>query len=393
MNIFVYCRYTSANLGLDYILKNFCGTIFNVYDFPANSLIGEQSIVYLAGDVAKILEHVQITGNIRVIEELSTNYDLSSVTEISLGEVPINIFNVGVYFRKLFSGKDYYNAINSEHEFQALQLSDKPGVAFRKGIYLTHVEESGDEIKFKLLRCSTNLNGPTDNFRTTDLEVVNKVNSLSKEFYKGADLNHVLAQTYHNSEVNGKQKKATIAEHSDKTKDMPADGLMAFCTFYKDYCDEFTDPTAKYDKDDFDYTYGKGASVLTRLRFRLKAEVTDPDLEKQFDITLYPNSVFLMPLSTNRLYTHEIIASTLNSDKIPTRMGYVIRCSNTEAVWKDGQTYIVEDNKYIPLVEATHDAVVELKKKYYLENFTTEVVDYAHTYFSMNNGDYLKPIV
>ena len=47
------------------------------------------------------------------------------------------------------------------------------------------------------------------------------------------------------------------------------------------------------------------------MRFRLKPEAQKlyPDLTKDFDITLYPNSVFLMSLETNRLYTHEIIPS------------------------------------------------------------------------------------
>jgi hypothetical protein len=57
-------------------------------------------------------------------------------------------------------------------------------------------------------------------------------------------------------------------------------------------------------------------------------------------VTLYPESAFFMPLSTNRLYTHEIRPSGLDASLLPTRLGYVVRCSSTEAVHKHGQTFI-----------------------------------------------------
>lgn len=49
---------------------------------------------------------------------------------------------------------------------------------------------------------------------------------------------------------------------------------------------------------------------MTRLEFRIKTPA--PDLPDSFSLTLYPGSVFFMPLSTNRLYTHEIRASALD---------------------------------------------------------------------------------
>src|SRR5690606_15009020 len=103
----------------------------------------------------------------------------------------------------------------------------------------------------------------------------------------------------------------------------------AFCTFYKDFMNK------KFDIN--------GTSVLTKLRFRLKKTVTDSDLVKSFDVVLYPNSVFMISLSTNRLYTHEIIPSVLPIDRIPVRMGYVIRCSKTKAVYKDDKTYMYQN--------------------------------------------------
>lgn len=85
------------------------------------------------------------------------------------------------------------------------------------------------------MRCSTNLDGPTENFRQTDIEIVNAVNGVRAKFFEdSASLNHVLAQTYHNVKNDeGKSKKAKISRHSDKTKDMPDNGLLAFCTFYQ----------------------------------------------------------------------------------------------------------------------------------------------------------------
>ena len=100
-----------------------------------------------------------------------------------------------------------------------------------------------------------------------------------------------------------------------------------------------------------------------------------------------------MSLKTNRLYTHEIIPSSLPIDKIPTRMGYVIRCSDTNAVFKDGKTYIVNDGKEIELEEPTSNGINDLKKLYYIENTSTEDVTYKNKfYFSLNKGDYTKPI-
>jgi len=59
---------------------------------------------------------------------------------------------------------------------------------------------------------------------------------------------------------------------------------------------------------------------------------------------LYPNSVFIMSLEMNRLYTHEISPSHLPMDLIPLRLGYVIRCSKTKAIYKDNKTYIINND-------------------------------------------------
>lgn len=380
------------NKDFDYMQHHFCGIVFSdVYKFN-NHERQPNTILYLCGNVKEIIHQVNLINIkiINIIKEFSTNFECDH-NLINLGEVPINIFNVGVYLRNFFdSEKNYYDLITKNHDFQSLTISNLPNTAYRKGIYLTKVEQDQENnIKFKLLRCSTDLNGPTDNFISTDNEIIDKVNNISQYFFKEkVELNHVLAQTYHNTinTTTHKQKKARIAQHSDKTKDMPKNALMAFCTFYKDLKSK-----KKSKNNSFDYCY-KNISVLTRLRFKLKKEVTDNTLNKNFDIILYPNSVFLMSLKSNRLYTHEIAPSILPIDKIPTRLGYVIRCSNTDAIYKNDQTYIYKYGKYFKLEPSTKKNIKELKKLYLKENMTAKIIDYEDKfYFSLNRGDYMKP--
>lgn len=390
----------TMNKEIKYIKTNFCGIVFsdiksfNDHDYSSDSL------VYLCGDIMENYNKIQ---NIpkeltNVIENLSYNYtkDSGNYNLVNIGQIPVNIHNVGVYFRNFFdSNKNYFNSINNEHQFQALTESNKPSDAFRTGIYLTKVEEINNEIKFSLLRCSSNLHGPSDNFRNTDNEIINQVNNIAEYFFhEKAQLNHVLAQIYKNKIINTEtkniEKKAKIKEHADKTKDMPKNGLIAFCTFYKDLHD--LTHIKKSSSDFFDYRFNN-VSVLTKIRFRLKKTVTDTSLIKMFDIILYPNSVFLISLLTNRLYTHEIIPSTLRISQIPVRMGYVIRCSKTEAVFKNNQTYINENGIHIKLEESTEVKKKELKDLYFKENITDEIINYGKFYFSLNNGDYEKPIV
>lgn len=241
------------------------------------------------------------------------------------------------------------------------------------------------------MRCSSNLNRPTDNLREIDNSILNQVNTIVKYFFKEqTELNHVLAQIYENTSSGGKNKnserKAKIGVHSDKTKYMPKNGLIAFCTFYKNFFnDQFNTDELKHIK--------KGVSVLTRLRFKLKNMVTDTNLKENFDIVLYPNSVFIISLHTNRLYTHEIVPSELPIDKIPTRMGYVIRCSNTDAIFKNNQTYIIDGDNEIKLLNVDREGHERLKELYRIENTTDQIVEYKGVNFSLNNGDYTQPIL
>lgn len=326
----------------------------------------------------------------------STVEDKGSIVDFcrTLGRVPVLVHGVGVYYRRFFElDLDLFNRISTEHTFQTLTESTKPGKAHRTGIYLTPVTQEGEELHFRLLRCSTNLSGSTENFRATDKYIVDALNhEAASIFQHQAPLNHVLAQVYHNTPADAakKQSKAKISAHADKTKDMPVNGIMAFCTFY-----DRLDKLRPLDKDVFDYGY-KGTSGLTKLHFRLKDSVAEllehNNLPRQFTLTFYPNSVFFMPLSTNRLYTHEIRSSMLDAELLPTRLGYVVRCSDTEAVHKNGDTFLKQDGKLVRLIPPTIEGIDELRKLYTQENNTPDFIDYGDRFlFSMNAGDYLAP--
>jgi len=382
---------------IQYIKTNFCGKVItDIKDLKQHNFTN--TLVYIMGDVETQINEIENKDKkvFYVVKDFSYKYEncLDMINLINVGEVPINIHNVGVFFRSFFNdNKNYFESLNKEHQFQLLTESNKPGQSYRKGLYLSKVEENNDGVNFHLLRCSTNLNGPTDNFRQTDNEIINKVNHISQYFFEQkSDLNHVLAQIYNNTKVDGKEKKATIKEHSDKTKDMPGNGLMAFCTFY--HFDETMKDVKKSKDDPYDYDYYyKDTSVLTRLRFRLKECVNEPTLVKKFDVVLYPNSVFLMSLTTNRLYTHEIVPSHLPIEKLPTRLGYVIRCSKTKAVFKDNQVYIKDGDELMKLEEPTKENVKRLKDIYFEENTSDKLIDYGKVDFSLNKGDYMKPIM
>jgi hypothetical protein len=343
--------------------------------------------VYLCGDLSRAASFdLSAAARVQAIREYSHG---SGAPLVGLGRVPWRVYGVGVYFRRFFdAAEDYFARVTAEHTFQSLTESTKPGAAHRTGIYLTPVRKVGNALHFRLLRCSTNLSGPTENFRATDRHIVDALNQEAALVFGGAaPLNHVLAQLYPNTpaDASAKQTKAKISPHADKTKDMPEDGVMAFCTFY-DRLDHLQPPPG----DPFDRCRGT-VSGLTRLRFRRKEGAPD-ELPAQFTITLYPGSVFFMPLSTNRLYTHEIQPSELHASLLPTRLGYVVRCSDAEAIHADGRTSLVTPDGNVELEAPTEEGMAELRRLYAEENKTTHPIVYGeHLRFSMNAGDYRAP--
>lgn len=393
-NVLIIHNNTIQNENINYLKNNFCGKVCdNTFFSKDNSHL---RAVYFCGD-ASIFQNYKYKKNIYVVKEYSHNYEfLSNEQVISYGEVPINIHNCGVMVRQFLNEDNYFNKLHEEHTFQNLTESNKKGKAHRKGIYLSKVKKDNNKIYFDLLRCSSNLSGPTDNFRKTDTKIISKANNLAKYFFKQkTDLNHVLAQVYHNFiNDNGKECKAKIKAHSDKTKDMDPAGLIAFTTFYNTRLDEI-DGVNKSKTDQFDYVYKDNVSVLTELKFNLKRDVIDPKYPKSFSVKLYPNSIFIIPLSINRIYTHEIKPSNLPINKLPIRLGYVIRCSNKKAYYDtaNDQTMLDEGGKFIPLEKVTNTGEKELKTTYLEENITINKVKYNTFNFSFNEGDYMKPLI
>jgi hypothetical protein len=265
---------TLADEGL---IGDFCGSAITRDDLSSGLPSFSQKTVYLCGDVSRVSVHnLNAAERIFVIRELSHGYNEEAGktwTLVDLGRVPIRVHGVGVYYRRFFDlGFDHFNRICTEHAFQSLTESTKPGKAHRTGIYLTPVEQDSEGLHFRLLRCSTNLSGPTENFRATDRRIVDALNREALFIFQNqAPLNHVLAQIYHNTPAAAaqKQSKAKISAHADKTKDMPVNGIMAFCTFY-DQLDKLRPLT----KDPFDYG-SQGISGLTKLHFRLKEPVVE----------------------------------------------------------------------------------------------------------------------
>ncbi|MCX2179243.1 hypothetical protein KV205_01680 [Streptomyces sp. SKN60] len=369
----------SAMRGSD-LVRDFFGAVVAPEELAAGSLDLAQKTVYLWGDISGISDRqLQAAARVVVVEDL--------------GRVPLRVHGVGVYYRRFFGlGDDHFGRIRAEHAFQSLTESTKPGTAHRSGIYLTPVTRDGDELHFRLLRCSTNLSGPTEGFRPTDTSIVDALNREAAAVFRGqAPLNHVLAQIYHNTRATAerKQSKAKISAHADKTKDMPVNGIMAFCTFY-----DGLDRLQPLAEDGFDYGV-KGVSGLTRLQFRLKEPAQERDaavFPPQFTVTLHPGSVFFMPLSTNRLYTHEIRPSALDAELLPTRLGYVVRCSSAEAVHRDGQTFLKAAEELVRLEPPTEAGMDELRRLYAEENRSSSFIDYGDEFlFSMNAGDYRAP--
>ncbi|MCA2207956.1 hypothetical protein [Nocardia rosealba] len=379
----------------DTAITDFFGSTITPADLAAGSADLTQKTVYLCGDIAAIDEHrLRSAARVFLVRKLSHGYrDHELPALIDLGRVPVRVHRVGVYYRRFFALEDnHFGRISAEHTFQSLTESTKPGSAHRSGIYLTPVTRRGDELHFRLLRCSTNLSGPTEGFGATDTSIVDALNNEAATVFRGhAPLNHVLAQIYHNTPATAgrKQAKAKISAHADKTKDMPVGGTMAFCTFY-----DGLDMLGPMAADPFDYGV-RNTSGLTELRFRLKDSADARDgVPVRFDLTLYPGSVFFMPLSTNRLYTHEIRPPAPDVGSLPTRLGYVVRCSSAEAVHKDGQTFLKRADGLVKLDPPTAEGVDELRGLYAQENRTTSFIDYGDRFrFSMNTGDYDAPRV
>ena len=265
-----------------------------------------------------------------------------------------------------------FRDLTRSHTFYALTESIKPmGTSLRQGVYITPVDSDG---RYRLLRCSTNMSGPTEDFAAVDDRIAATVNDLVRVNFEGAaPVNHVLAQVYTNSATTPqKQRKARISAHSDKTKDMPPNAVLAFVSLY-------SGPVTDTEQC---------SSLLWRAKTEPKTTVR---------VVLLPGSVLLVPLSTNRLWTHETRPSMLPVDRLPVRLGYVLRASNTWARFDDAlHTTVLLDTVPValplPLHPPTSEDIEGLRALYRLENSGTSWVQYPHPVrFSLNQGDYLPP--
>ncbi|AUG81706.1 hypothetical protein CFP65_7102 [Kitasatospora sp. MMS16-BH015] len=371
-------------------VPDFFGTTVSPAELASGAVDLAGRTVYLTGDLAELEDgRLEPAARVFAVRELSRGGGPWPV--VGLGRVPRRVHGVGAYYPRYFEpAEDHFGRVQAEHVFQPLTESNKPGAAHRSGIYLTPVTRTAEgDLTFRLLRCSTNLSGPTEGFRPADTEIVEAVNREAATVFRGhAPLNHVLAQIYHNTPATAerKQAKARISSHADKTKDMPANGVMAFCTFY-----DRLDGLHPLADDPFDHGL-KRTSALTRLHFRRK-DAEDDSIPAQFTVTLHPGSVFFMPLSTNRRYTHEIRPAALDAALLPTRLGYVVRCSATEAVHREGRTFLTRHGQLVPLEPPTQEGMDELRRRYAEENRSTAFVHYGDDFgFSMNEGDYRAPV-
>lgn len=377
----------SEGSAYDEHLKDFAGISVEYFD----DMNYDGKIVYIYGNLSLVNWMLfQRSTKVNLIEpSFIPECKVVQMETVELGAVPLVVGGGhGLYYPKFFDG-DGFREIFTSHCFQSLTESNKGGNALRSGAYLTEVGELEDgSIGFNLLRCSTNLTGPTLNFSEVDWEIIRNLNNAARSvFDKPAVLNHVLAQVYYNSvKPNNKEAKATIRSHADKTKDMPRNGVMAFCTFYDN-----VDHLSPMEGSMFDLGVGK-TSALTKLKFTLKdGHPSSDDFPETFTIRLYPNSVLFIPLTTNVYYQHEIKSPALNAAQIPTRIGYVVRCSKTQAVFKDGETYLVNGDDLVKLREPTQEDRDEIKRLYRDENVTTKVMEYGFVDYSLNKGDFKKP--
>lgn len=375
---------------MSYVKQNFCGRVISLLEeMPAFKV---SQLVFFAGDK----EHAPAPSpHLFVVQEYSTGFtgEEEGVLFVRLGQLPLNIHGLGVYWPEFFvSCQDWVSTIEAEHDLAPLQEGDKANFAIRKGCYVTAVTEEEQQLRFRLLRCSTNFGAPTENIRATDMAILKTLNELAPAFFKNcATLNHELIQVYRPRLSEKKEQRASIKPHSDKSEDFSARSVIAFCSFYEGYRGKgFPNRPEWKPRHPFDWVY-RETSILTRLVFRSKTSSSSrPD---SFEVVVHPGSIFMIPEEVNRQYVHEVKNSVLPIDKYATRLSVVARCSRAEAVFREGMTLLqTASKKYQPLHAASPEDVALLKQLYLQENTQVPQVIYPFPLlFSLNRGDYMKP--
>ncbi|MEO7330921.1 MAG: hypothetical protein ABI193_20265, partial [Minicystis sp.] len=131
------------------LTRDFCGSVVTLDDLSSERPDLTRKAVYLCGDISRVgADDLRAAERVLVIRELSHGYNeadgVAAWTTVDLGRVPLRVHGVGVYYRRFFDpGADHFTRIRTEHTFQSLTESTKPGKAHRTGIYLTPVREDG----------------------------------------------------------------------------------------------------------------------------------------------------------------------------------------------------------------------------------------------------------
>jgi hypothetical protein len=359
--VVLLCLNDNHHPDLELLKQEFCGRVIT----SAVCSLNNEDLIYVAGDIPH-----DLPGTVFIIDEFC-EIENCSYPVVSHLQVPRRKRDC-LWIPHFFPDKDYFHRVTQEHQLLPLTESKKPGVAHRTGRYFSKGNEANTNEEYHLMRCSTNMAGPTQMFTDTDHEITNQVQGVVDTFFREkVDMNHVLAQVYWNQKV----KKARISAHSDKTKDMPHHAVIAFCTFY--------DSTERRHNNNRDPNL-----QWSRLLFRSKADPSDT-----FTIILFPGSLFIIPLSVNRMYTHEIVPSELPSEQLPTRLGYVVRCSKTRAKWMDDATHIwcTDSSTWKKMMPLTNEDERRIRQWYLEENTGILPVKYPPLVLcSMNQGDYLQ---
>src|SRR5437870_4697827 len=135
-HILILGKYKNLNIDseyvkeLEYIKKNFCGLV--ICNFESINQISkhlrDDTILYLCGNIEEICTIIH-PKQYFIVREFSYQYDPCNLNIIDTGKLPINMCNMGIYFRKLFNEENLFESIHNEHKFQSLTESNKEGRA------------------------------------------------------------------------------------------------------------------------------------------------------------------------------------------------------------------------------------------------------------------------
>lgn len=91
------------------------------------------SRLYLCGNVDKIMSELAALTTHKtcyVVRKVSFNMGSYVIKTIGVGQMPLDCFGVGVYFRRLFDESQIFDNVESEYTFQTLTNRTKPESRF-----------------------------------------------------------------------------------------------------------------------------------------------------------------------------------------------------------------------------------------------------------------------